>query len=113
VTGISEYLPLHSLEFEILMVLLEGPSHAYAIVQRLERDSTLRQKILPANLYRRVRDLMDRSLIEECPRRESGLARGRRDFRISALGRRVVRAEAQRLDQLLTTARRHGLVQGT
>lgn len=112
-TDTTEFLPLHPLEYEILLLLLEEPSHAYAIVQRLEAEGAPGRRVLPANLYRRIRDLLDHGLIEEYASRGAAPARGRRDFRISALGRRVVKAEARRLETAVAAARRHGLLKGT
>ena len=100
-----DLLPLHPLEFRILLVLLEGPAHGYRIVKRIEEREAGWTEILPANLYRRLRDLAAKGLVEESePRADEG-GRRRRDFRISTLGRAVARAEARRLDDLVSEAR--------
>src|SRR5262245_24149609 len=100
-----DQLPLHPLEFRILLVLLEGPAHGYRIVKSIEQSEATWTTILPANLYRRLRDLTDRGLIEESEPRSGDGVRRRRDFRISTLGRAVARAEAARLDDLVREAR--------
>jgi DNA-binding PadR family transcriptional regulator len=107
----DEHLPLHPLEFRILMVLLRGASHGYRIVQEVEAMEA-GQRIWPANLYRRIRDLLANGLIEEAasPAEE---ADGRRTYvRLSSLGRRVARAEAKRLEALVADARAHRLLPG-
>lgn len=103
-------LPLHPLEFRILLVLLDGPSHGYRIVKAIEERVGQTRRIYPANLYRRIRDLMDRGLIEasDAP---AGETDGRRTYvAVSDLGRRVARAEAERLEALVADAREHHLL---
>jgi hypothetical protein len=60
----DDHLPLHPLEFRILLALLDGPSHGYRIVQEIE-EAEGRERIWPANLYRRMRNLLAKGLIEE------------------------------------------------
>lgn len=106
------FLPLHPLEFRILLVLLDGPSHGYRIVKAIEERVGGNRKIYPANLYRRIRDLMDRGLIEASDS-PAGESEGRRTYvAVSDLGRRVARAEAERLDALVADARERRLLEG-
>jgi len=100
------FLPLHPLEFRILLILLDGPSHGYAVVQEIEGREGETGKIYPANLYRRMRDLLAKGLVEEAPRPEgAGSDSRRRYFEVTELGRAVVRAETERLEELLAEAR--------
>lgn len=110
----GSFLPLHPLEFRILMILLDGPSHGYAVVQEIEDREGVRGKIYPANLYRRIRDLLAHGLVEDAgpPEGESPDPR-RRYFRLTGLGKEVVRAEAERLGELLAEARGRGLFSTT
>ncbi len=103
--------PLHPLEFRILMILLDGPSHGYAIVQEIERRGGTRARIYPANLYRRIRDLLGKGLLEDTPP-PAGDADDprRRYFRITELGRHVAESEVHRLRALLAEARDRGLL---
>lgn len=104
------FLPLHPLEFRILLVLLDGASHGYRIVKEIEAREA-GERIWPANLYRRIRDLLAKGLVEEAlpPRADS--ADPRRSYvRVSALGRRVARAEARRLEELVADARARRLL---
>ena len=52
------------------MTLLDGPSYGTRIVEEIEARAKGRAKLYPANLFRRIRDLMGRGLIEECARPE-------------------------------------------
>lgn len=98
----ERHLPLHPEAFRILLVLRGEPLHGYAIVKELERDPGRPGRVLPANLYRRVRTLAEAGLIEpvDAPG-GSGEDERRQYFRITAAGEAVARAEALRLQELL------------
>lgn len=103
---IERLLPLHPEAFRILVVLRGGEKHGYALVKELERDAGRPGKIMPANLYRRIRTLLKQGLIEEAAVRPDPTlddAR-RRYFVLTALGHSVARAEAHRLQALLAGA---------
>lgn len=102
-------LPLHPLEFRILMALTEGPSYGTAIVQRIEDAEAGRMKIYPANLFRRIRDLLARGLLEECPGPEEADPR-RTYVRLTRMGDTVARMEAERLRDLVRDAAAHRLL---
>lgn len=104
----QELLPLHPLSFEVLLLLLDGPAHAYLIVKQLAEQAPSGQQVMPANLYRRIRDMLDQELIAE--RAVHDDPRRRREFRITPLGKRVARAEALRLQEALSAARSKGLL---
>lgn len=101
--------PLHDVERAILMVLLEGESHAYGIVSELERRMPSR-RIYPANLYRRLNDMVDAGLLEESPLPAGADPRQRCHYRVTAAGRGAARSEAERLERVVEEARRLGLL---
>ena len=103
-------LPLHPLEFQVLLALSEGPAHAYAIVQSIERRQPAANKILPTNLYRRIWRLADDGLIDPLAVDAPDTTRKRKYFQITALGREVAHAEAARLRALLIQAEAVGVV---
>jgi len=108
------FLPLHPLEFRILLILLDGPAHGYAVVQEIEGRERGRGKVYPANLYRRIRDLLAKGLVEDAPPPEGESPDPRRRyFGVTELGREVVRAETERLGALLAEARERGLLSTT
>ena len=105
---VDEFLPLHPLAFRVLMAVVEGPSFGTAIVQRIETeepDNTL----YPANLYRRIRDLLGDGLLVECEGPDGSDPR-RSYVRLTKLGGAVARAEANRLSALVLDATRLRLV---
>ncbi len=107
--AIRRHLPLHPLEFRILLALLEGPSYGTRIVEEIEEREVGRTKIYPANLFRRIRDLLSRELLEECAAPEGADPR-RTYVRLTRTGRAVARAEAERLRELVAEAIDHELL---
>ncbi len=97
------FLPLHPLEFRILLVLRGGPSHGYRIVKEIEAREASWATIYPANLYRRIRRLLDDGLLVETdPPEGEGEADERRTYlELTSLGTEVARAEAARLRALV------------
>ena len=84
-----------------MLVLSEGESHGYRIVKEVERRDTGWTRIFPANLYRRMRDLLAKELIEVADTVSSDPGRVRRVFRITEPGSDVVREERHRLEALV------------
>lgn len=106
----NEHLPLHPLEFRILMALVHGPSYGTRIVEEIEAKEGGRQrKLYPANLYRRIRDLMGRGLIDAAPA-PAGADPRRSYIRLTRTGQAVARAEARRLRALVADAAAHRLL---
>ena len=100
----ARFLPLHPEAFRILVVLKDAELHGYALVKELERDPGRPGRVLPANLYRRIRTLLEQGLIEESQRDRPDEDERRRYFAITSLGERVARDEAHRLQGLLAGA---------
>ena len=101
------FLPLHPFDFRILLVLAAEPSHGYRIIRAIEERDGGWKRVFPANLYRRLRDLHARGLVEEveAPEGTPEAERGRRTFGLTALGLAVARAERARLEALVLDAR--------
>ena len=107
-------LPLKPVVFQVLLSLLDGERHGYAIVQDIADRSSARLQIEPGNLYRTLRFMLDEELIEESARRPSPEAddERRRYYRITKFGQRVAAAEAARLVELVADARARHLLKG-
>ncbi len=99
----SGFLPMHPLAFRVLMAVVNGPSFGMEIVQSIEAAEQ-GTRLYPANLYRRIRDLLADGLLEECPG-PAGADPRRTYVRLTALGRSVAEAEARRLHALAMDAR--------
>lgn len=104
--AIERLLPLHPEAFRILVELRSQEMHGYALVKSLERDPGRPGRVLPANLYRRIRTLLEQGLIAESASRPDPEIddERRRYFSITELGQAVARAEAHRLQTLLAGA---------
>ena len=61
----EDFLPLHPFELRILLALTRGPAHGYPIIKAIEESDGSWKRVLPANLYRRLRDLKGRGLVVE------------------------------------------------
>ena len=100
-----DFLPLSPADFQLLLVLLTGERHAYGISQAASEQARGRVPLELGSLYRMLSRLRESGLIEEDPvARRSPAGPARKVYRITALGRDVVRAEAERLRAVLAVA---------
>jgi DNA-binding PadR family transcriptional regulator len=103
--------PLPPAVFHILMALAEDDKHGYAVIQTIAARTDGRVRIGAATLYRSLQRMLEDGLVTELddrPTPEQDDER-RRYYRITPLGRKVARAEAQRLADLVRLARTSGL----
>jgi DNA-binding PadR family transcriptional regulator len=105
----NDFLPLHPLEFQILLALAECSAHAYAVVCAIEEQQPEGKPILPTNMYRRIWRLVSNGLVEEVQGENADATRPRKHLAITSLGRRVAAAEATRLRSLLLHAEQVGV----
>ena len=97
------FLPLKSNWFHILVSLVGGEQHGYAIVQDVLERSQGKVRLWPATLYGSLKRLIQEGLIVESSERpapEFDDAR-RRYYKLTPLGRRVLDLESQRLKDLV------------
>lgn len=101
----DRFLPLAPVWFEILLALAGGDLHGYAVMQEVARRSAGAVTLHPGSLYRALARLLEDALIVELDARPgAGDDERRRYYQITALGRAVASAEAQRLHGLLRAA---------
>ena len=106
VTDPTALLPLPPAQFHVLVALTHGDRHGYAIMQDVEDSSHGVVKMGPATLYGTLKRLVELGLTEETDRRPSDDDdQRRRYYHLTALGRRVCIAEADRLESLVRVAR--------
>src|SRR5262245_53668390 len=97
------FLPLKSNWLHILISLVEGEKHGYAIMQDVLERSGGKVRLWPATLYGSLKRLIENGLIVESgerPAPEFDDAR-RRYYRLTPLGHRVLDLESQRLRDLV------------
>ncbi len=101
-------LPLTPAVFNILLALADGEKHGYAIMLEVEANTQGTVKMGPGTLYGSIKRMLAGGLIEEAGERPDELIddQRRRYYRLSDLGRRVLRLEAERLEQQVSIARR-------
>ena len=103
----DDFLPLKPDAFYILLVLLYGERHGYAIMRDAAERSGGRVELQAGALYRLLRRLLEDGLVTESNRRPAADAddERRRYYRITSLGRGTIAAEAERMATLAATAR--------
>jgi DNA-binding PadR family transcriptional regulator len=104
--ALERFLPLPSATLHILVALLSGEKHGYAIMGDVERLSDGTVRMGPGTLYGSVKRLLADGLIEETAERPDAELddQRRRYYRLTGLGERVCRAELQRLEALIRRA---------
>ncbi len=100
-------LPLKPAVLLTLLVLSEGETHGYRIREEVERRSGGSLTLDAGTFYRLLRRLLEDGLITQLSHRprHSGEDGRRRYYKLSALGKRVVAAEADRMANLLAEIR--------
>jgi DNA-binding PadR family transcriptional regulator len=103
----ENFLPLKPHWFHVMLSLAEQEQHGYGIMQEVLDRTEGKVRLWPATLYGTLKRLIDAELIEESeqrPAEELDDAR-RRYYRLTRLGRRVLAAEGERLEDLVRVIR--------
>jgi hypothetical protein len=104
--------PLTPALHHVLLALLQGERHGYAIMQDVERITGGAVRMGPGTLYGAVKRLLEAGLVEEAGERDDpSVYERRRDSLISAAGGGAVAAETARLRRLVDFA--HGNLRGS
>jgi|SRR5882724_7366626 DNA-binding PadR family transcriptional regulator len=109
------FLPLTPQQFHILLALTDDHLHGYAIIRDVADRTDGALRLGTGTLYTALARLEALELVEESDRRPSGGEddRRRRYYRLTAIGRAVLRAETERLETLVRLARRKGVTATT
>ena len=108
---VQTHLPLTEATLLILFSLAPGPRHGYAIIKDVQTLSQGRVVLSTGTLYGALKRLLRRGWIERADDAEPLLAKGeepgrpRKLYVLTHLGQRVLDAEVERLQALLTIAR--------
>lgn len=108
----EDFLPLTPAVFHVLLAISDGERHGYAIMQEIADHTGGRMKMGPGTLYGTIKRLLEAQLIEESDERPDPKLddERRRYYRLTGLGQRVVKAEAQRHAEMVEIARGKRLV---
>jgi DNA-binding PadR family transcriptional regulator len=96
----EELLPLTPAVFNILLALADGEKHGYGIMLEVEANTNGQVLMGPGTLYGSIKRMLAAGLIEESDERvdpEMDDPRRRSYYRLTDLGRRTLRMEAERL----------------
>lgn len=94
--------PLTEPVFLILLSLAEQPRHGYALMQDIEGISGGRVRLSTGTLYGAIRRLLDDGWIERFYGEDS--SRDKQAYRLTGVGRRVLKEEVGRLRELVRAA---------
>jgi DNA-binding PadR family transcriptional regulator len=107
----GSFLPLSPQVLHVLLSLVDGPLHGYAMIVDIARRTDGEMRLTASTLYDALSRLVDQTLIEKT------LATGsrsqdsrRRYYKLTALGREVAEAEMRRMSRLLAIAREKKLL---
>ncbi|MBW8012620.1 MAG: PadR family transcriptional regulator [Chloroflexi bacterium] len=103
----SEFIPLTPAVFNILLSLVDSEKHGYAIMLEVEANTKGQIKMGPGTLYGSIKRMLKTGFIEESDERPDPELddQRRRYYRLTALGRKVLGAEAERMAKQVAMAK--------
>jgi DNA-binding PadR family transcriptional regulator len=99
--------------FHILLSLVDRDRHGYGMMQEIEERTGGRVRLGPGTLYGALKRLREEGLIEEREGEGDTDGERRRYYHLTAPGRKAARNEAQRLEELVTSAHAKRLLSKT
>ncbi len=107
---ILSQLPLTEATYFILLSLTPGPAHGYAIMKDTRQLSHGRVVLSTGTLYTALKRLLDQGWIaRDGASHETVNGRQRKAYRLTELGQRILQAEVQRLEGLVSAAQLRSL----
>ena len=108
----EDHLPITPASFHILLSLTDGEKHGYAIMGVVAETTGGSMRMGPGTLYGAIKRLLKAGLIAESDERPDPALDDsrRRYYALTQFGRRVLVAEVERLDGLVTAARQKNLL---
>ena len=107
-----DFLPLTPQQFHILLALTGAHRHGYGIIRDIAERTDGALRLGTGTLYTALARLVALALVDESERRAPPNEDDdrRRYYRLTPLGRAVLKAETERLEALLRHARDKGIV---
>jgi DNA-binding PadR family transcriptional regulator len=99
-------LPLKPAVFHILLALSEDRRHGLGIADEVENATNGVVCLGPGTLYRSLKEMTLAGLVDEVPLPKEDEDPRRRFYRITKVGRKVLKAEASRFERIVEVARR-------
>jgi len=105
---IQTHLPLTEVTYFILLSLAPGPRHGYAIMKDVRSLSRERVLLSTGTLYGALKRLLEQGwILRSRDPLPNDNGRERKAYRLTDLGRRILEAELERLDSLVSAAQLH------
>ena len=110
----EDQLPLTPAVLNILLSLANGERHGYGIMQEVEQRTDGKMRLGPGTLYRSIKQMLSGGLIEESDERPDPELddQRRRYYRLTNFGQQVATAELERLESIVSSGRKKGLLPG-
>lgn len=111
-TDFSDLLPLSPQLFHILVALADRDQHGYGIMQDVAERTGGKLRLSAGTLYGCMKRMLEQGWVIELRDRERPASNDderRRYYRLSPFGRKIAKAEAARLAELLKQASEYGL----
>jgi DNA-binding PadR family transcriptional regulator len=102
-----DHVPLSPLVLHVLLALVDGDKHGYAIIKEVRRRTDGQVELGASSLYAVLKRLLADGLVVETDDRPDPALddERRRYYRLSKAGREVMIAELKRLESILLQAR--------
>ena len=98
--------PLTPLTYQVLLAMAEAPLHGYGVIKEVAERTGGEMELEAGTLYAAIKRLRDEKVIEVAPTPEGAHGDSRRRYyRLTSLGRDVLRRESERLLELVELAR--------
>ncbi len=95
-------LPLSEAVFFILLSLLPGPKHGYAIMKDVETLSDSRVSLSTGTLYGALKRLLDSGWVRRVEEEREETGHERKAYALTQMGRGILEAETARMQALVT-----------
>lgn len=97
----ADVLPLTPALFHVMLSLADGEKHGYAILKEVEQRTGGEVQLSTGTLYGIIKRLLADGMIRDSV---AGSSDRRRAYKLTAFGRKVALAEAERLSNLVAAA---------
>lgn len=99
-------VPLTPVEFHVLLTLADGERHGYAILQDVSERTGHQHQLRTGTLYTVIKRMLENGWLVEAESPADERDERRRYYGLTAAGREVLRAEAERMEALVSLAHR-------
>ena len=110
--GYEENLPLSEAVFFILLSLLPGPKHGYAIMKDVEALSNMRVSLSTGTLYGALKRLLEAGWVQRVEDEQNGSSRKRKAYSLTQLGKGILEAETARMQSLVAMTQKRSSGEG-